>query len=379
MSTIFYSMSGEGRGHATRVRAIVEDLRQRHRVVLFASGQAHDLLAAQPLEGDVEVRRVEGLSFRYAGDGTLDYAATALGATGFLARMGRNVAALREAIRAERPDLAITDFEPLLPRAAEREGLPYACIDHQHFLTEFSTRDLPPLDRVRCLLMGLAVRAFHGNQRLTVVSSFYRPPLRRGPWRRRVRQVGVLLGQDVLAKTPSDEGFLLVYLRRDTPQRVFRALAACGLPARVYGTGRTGTDGPLAFLPVDRAAFVDDLARCRALVSTAGNQVVGEAIHLRKPVLALPEPGNWEQGINGSWVERMGIGRQADPRRLRSSRIRGFLDGLDGFRRNMESAGTCGNQDVSRLVEELLEEVARGKARPRTAWSQLVPAIGRAA
>lgn len=370
MPMIAYSMSGEGRGHATRVRAIVEDLRCRHRVVLFAPGQAYELLAPLYERMDVEVRRIEGLKFRYARGGTLDYGATLAGAAGFLLRLPERVAQLRDQLRAIGPDLAIVDFEPLLPRAAEAEGIPYVSIDHQHFLTEFSSCDLPAIDRVRCALMGMAVRFFHGRQRLTVVSSFYRPALRRGPWRRRVRQVGPLLGQDVLARSPSDDGFLLVYLRRDTPDRVFRALAECGLPARVYGTGRRGTDGTLSFHPVERESFVRDLARCTALVSTAGNQVVGEAIHLRKPVLALPESGNWEQGVNGFWVERLGIGLVRDPRDLRPGDIRGFLDRLDGFRLNLglEAAGSSGNADVARLVEEAVADALRaGRAsRPES-------------
>lgn len=379
MSTIAYSMSGEGRGHATRVRAIVEDLRTRHRVVLFAPGQAHDLLAPLYADSDVEVRRIDGMKFRYASDGTLDYGASVAGAAGFLARMPSLVRGMREDLRAIGPDLAIVDFEPLLPRAAEREGIPYVSIDHQHFLTEFTSRDLPLPDRLRCSLMGLAVRAFHARQRLTVVSSFYHPPLRRGPWRRKVRQVGVLLGEDVRARASSDEGFLLVYLRRDTPSRVFRALASCGVPARVYGTGRRGTDGSLEFLPIDRASFVDDLARCSALVSTAGNQVVGEAIHLRKPVLALPESGNWEQAINGFWVDRMGIGLRADPRRLRSDAIRAFLGRLDEFRHNMGRAGGAGNADVARIVEEALGEVARPRRVRQGAGVFATPLFGRAA
>jgi len=59
MAKIFVSLAGEGRGHATRVRALVERLRGPHEVVLFASHVAHQLLAAayrgQP---HVTVRRI---------------------------------------------------------------------------------------------------------------------------------------------------------------------------------------------------------------------------------------------------------------------------------------------------------------------------------
>lgn len=369
-------MSGEGRGHATRVRAIVEDLRARHQVVLFAPGQAHSLLAPLYAGSDVEVRRIEGLSFRYTKDGRLDYPASVGGATDLVVRIPVLVGVLRRTLREESPDLVITDFEPLLPRAAESEAVPYISIDHQHFLTEFTTRDLPLGARLRAFLMGMAVRSFHGRQRLTVVSSFYHPRSKFGFGRKPVRKVGVLLGKDIVSNHPVDDGFLLVYLRRQTPERVFDALASCGLPVRIYGAERPGIAAAnMSFHRIDRGTFVEDLARCRALVSTAGNQVVGEAIHLRKPVLALPETGNWEQEINGFWVAKMGIGMCRDPKRLLDSDIAGFLAGLDGFRHNMERAPAAGNEDVSRIVEEVLEGIARRKAGSRSTWFETLPSL----
>ena len=77
MSTIFYSMAGEGRGHATRVRTVVENLRANHRLVLFAPGAAHDLLAPLYAGSEVEVRRIPGLVFHYDTLGRLDHLATA--------------------------------------------------------------------------------------------------------------------------------------------------------------------------------------------------------------------------------------------------------------------------------------------------------------
>ena len=56
MATIFYSLSGEGRGHATRVRAVVEELRKRHRVVIYAPGHAYELLLPVYEGTDVDIR-----------------------------------------------------------------------------------------------------------------------------------------------------------------------------------------------------------------------------------------------------------------------------------------------------------------------------------
>ena len=78
MATIFYSLAGEGRGHATRVRTIVEQLRSEHRFVIFAPGDAFDMLAPLYAESDVVVQRIEGLRFAYGADNSVSPARTAL-------------------------------------------------------------------------------------------------------------------------------------------------------------------------------------------------------------------------------------------------------------------------------------------------------------
>ena len=152
MATIFYSMAGEGRGHATRVHAIVEDLRRRHRVVLFAPGQARDLLEPLYFGSEVEVVPIEGLSFQYRPDGSVDHPRTVRESLGLLRAFGHRVRELQERLEADRPDLVLTDFEPLLPRAAERCGVPYASIDHQHFLTTYSLRGMPLCQKAQAFL-----------------------------------------------------------------------------------------------------------------------------------------------------------------------------------------------------------------------------------
>src|ERR1035437_1914849 len=102
MATIFYSMAGEGRGQATRVRAIVEDLRKRHRVVLFAPGQAHDLLEPIYRDSDVEVRTIEGLSFRYRPDGSVDYLQSSIESAKCLRDYSRRIEELRKQIVTDR-------------------------------------------------------------------------------------------------------------------------------------------------------------------------------------------------------------------------------------------------------------------------------------
>jgi len=356
MAKIFYSLSGEGRGHATRVRGIVEQLRQEHEVVLFASSVAYDLLsAAYENCGNVSVRRIPGLQFAYRG-GRLDYFRSVCRSLPYLWRLPRLVRSMVEAIREHQPDLAIVDFEPSLPRAAKKCGVPMVSFDHQHFLVVSDLSDLPTRLRWKAWAISLSVRMFCKGEKGTIVSSFFRPPLKRR-WKDAV-QIGVLLRPAILNAVPNVGEHVLVYLRRFGSSNVLDALRQCGRPVRVYGLGRQPVDGNLEYFDVDEHGFVRDLATCYALISNAGNQLVGEALYLRKPMLALPEPGNFEQSVNAHFLRAGGGGDWAECEQLDGPRLRRFLDAVPRLREQIQHDGLNGNDDALEAIRRFLPQPA---------------------
>jgi uncharacterized protein (TIGR00661 family) len=192
MAKLFFSLSGEGRGHATRVRAVVEQLRDEHEILIYAPGEAFNFLNPIYRGTDIRVQRVAGLRFHYSETRRLDFRKTSQHALGYLKRLPSLVAMLKRAIREH---LIISDFEPALPRAARQLGIPYISIDHQNFLTTYDLRSLPLFLRLHAAYMGLIVRAYCRHQVHRVVSSFYFPPLK--PGLRNVTQVGVMLRREV--------------------------------------------------------------------------------------------------------------------------------------------------------------------------------------
>ena len=189
----------------------------------------------------------------------------------------------------------------------------------------------------------------------TVVSAFFRPPLRRG-WEH-VVQVGPLLRREILDATPRDDGFILSYLRRHTPFSAIEALADCGMPVRVYGLGQRDAVGQVSFHAIDERAFVADLTACRGLVSAAGNQLIGEALHLGKPLLVLPERAHSEQMMNSHFLRSMGCGDFCLLEEVTPGVVRAFVDGLDRFAAPLAAvAGRMdGTDDVLRVIRHRLE------------------------
>ena len=352
MACIAYSMSGEGRGHAARALALARALAARgHRLVLLAPGEANALLEPVFRGSRVVVRPHQGMRHVYSGSGRLRFFATAFRALPFLVRMPGRVRRLARWLRAEGVDLVIADFEPLLPQAARRAGVPWVSVDHQHFLLVSQLVGLPLRQRLHAAAVRPLFWLVSPRPAAGVVSQFYRLPLK-ARFRDRFRQAGVFHRPGMGKLTPRDDGFLLVYCRRAADPAILGAIASAGLPLRCYGAG---IDLPGVDCRAFHAeAFLRDLARCRALITTAGNQLIGEALALRKPVLALPEPGNFEQAINAHYLAASGAGVACPPERLTPGVVREFLDHPPAIRNHPLLDTADGLPEAVAIIERLL-------------------------
>ncbi|MBI1380599.1 MAG: teichoic acid biosynthesis protein [Planctomycetaceae bacterium] len=352
MAHIFYSCAGEGRGHATRVRAIVDSLSARHRVTVLAPRDAFELLSPAYLGTKVRVLRIPGLFFHYDRRGRVHYLRTGLAAAKYLLGLPSLVGDLANLLTRERADLVLTDFDPALPRAADRVGVPYVSVDHQSFLRVSDLSSLPLGLRLHARFMELVVRLYYDRPVHRVSSSFYRPPLR--PGMRDTTQVGVMLRPKLLATAPTAGNHLVAYFRRALPEGVLDALEELGLEVRLYGLGRAPDRGPIRYLEVSETGFLEDLASARALITTAGNQLVGEAHYLGKAVLAIPEPGNQEQRINGHFLEQGGGGEALEAEQVTVASLRAFLARCPEHEARIDRGFVAGNARALEAIERAL-------------------------
>ncbi len=334
MAKIFYSMAGEGRGHAARVRTLVEQLKSEHELHLFAPGDAFDFLQRfyGPDSPDPAVRlvRIPGLRFEYA-RGKLHLFRTIGRGLKFAAwDTPRLVRDLRERIRVEQPELVLSDFEPALPRAAHREQVPFLSIDHQHVLVACDLTSLSPELQWYAWWMGWAIRWHYEGRCHGVMTAFYQPPVK--PGFESLRLVGPIIRPEVASASPTTGDYLLSYLRSTTPDRVIDLLAATCRPVKIYGLGERPPRGRLTFHAIHERTFVEDLAGCHAVVCAAGNQLLGESLFLGKPALAIPEAFHHEQRINACFLQSMGAGDWTTLEDLDAERLQAFLSRCDEYR-----------------------------------------------
>jgi len=366
MPKLAISLCGEGRGHATRISTLVERLAPDHEVIIYTSADALTFLRGH--FGDryphVCLEEIPGVVFEYSG-GKLDLMRSIAAGLDYQARqLGPLVDRLLRDLEAFGADLAITDFEPALPRAAGRLNIPLVSVDHQHFLMAYDLDALPWSLQWNAWFMSHAVWMYVSEAADTIVSAFFRPPLRRG-WEH-VVQVGPLLRREILEARPRDDGFVLSYLRRHTPFSAIEAMADCGLPVKVYGLGQRDPVGNCSFHAIDDTTFVEDLAACRCLISAAGNQLIGEALHLGKPMLVLPERAHSEQLMNSYFLQTMGCGEFTYLEDVTADRVKLFVAGLDRFAPALAAVRgrMDGTDDVLRVIHHRLAQ--RQSSTPAT-------------
>lgn len=348
---IAYGIHGYGHGHATRAWAVLPDLLRRHDVRIFAGGDAFDTLS-----GAFDVQPIPTLGFAYRGARTSKWRTVKRNLPLALDLIGAGWATrhvLSEFRRFE-PDVVVCDCEPFTYRAAGMLSIPRIAFDHFGIMVRCKV-SLPWRDWVRSVIDRSIYQLIVGRPERALVSSFYAAP----PRSHGVRLVGPLLRGEVKSVTPSQGSHLLAYFNKGPNQltdSVLEALCGADVEVRLYGAGRQGRLGNVHFRPRGNRPFLEDLASCCAVLSTAGNQLVGEAMQYAKPMLVIPE-STVEQRMNAAAIERLSLGELTAPELLTSHTIRAFLDRAPSYANAARRLAQDGKAEAIETLETWINEL----------------------
>ena len=351
---IAYGVMGYGRGHAMRTSAVLPALMAEHEVTVFAGGDAYDVLA--PRFPTVRIPTIGYVYNEHGGHSVARTIARNLTPMSELLLRGSSLDRLKRELRRRNIQIVISDSEAWTHRAAAQLGIPRISFDHIGVIA-WCKPHFPPDLWVQGMRDAYAYRALMGDPQRILISSFY-PALPRRP---HMHLVGPLLRDEVLRADASEGDYLLAYFNKGEHQylpQVDRTLRQLDIPVVVYGTPYRGVVDNLDFRAPSLKGFVDDLAGCRAVICTAGNQLIGEAIHFGKPILALPENA-FEQRLNAHIIERMGVGMRGHLMRLTPSDVDHFLGLDDYFRSNMAEHARDGRAEAIEVLHRYIRELSR--------------------
>lgn len=348
MARIVYALSGQGRGHTSRVLAVSEALRSSGHEVTFCCGGTARTILEQQGEEVVPVpaltQEMQGNEVRLGETVTCNWRKV-LGGHAVIAR-------LADVFSAMRPDLLITDFEAFSWRAARRVGVPIVSFNHQQVLTETRYR-LPPRYWFAAGVTLGAVRMIAPRDPLHVLlTSFFFPPLKRPV---RTTLVPPIIRSAVQQLVPRSGDHVLVYYNQaEGTEHVLEMLRQVDAQFVVYNFEPERPDEypNLHFKEPSLEGFLQDLAASRAVICTAGFTLISEALYLGKPLMVVPNRGIFEQTLNALFLERDGLGRAVMDRSLTLDDVQRFLEETQPL--GMRQRDMCGNREAVACLEGLL-------------------------
>ena len=346
---ILYGVVGEGMGHATRSRVVLDHLVRRHDVHVVVSGRAREYLAAH----FANVHRIWGLTIAYGDNRVRTWRTVLQNLLGAVRGWPANVRAYFDVFSQFRPDLVISDFESFSYLFGKAHRLPVISLDNIQIIdrcehpAELLAGHEPDFDLARSLVGAKLPGCFH-----YLITTFFRPPVRR----ERTTLVPPVLRPEILAARSEPGEHLLVYQTSTSNLALPRALERTGIPARIYGLRRDlraeVVEGSLSYRPFDEARFVEDLRTARAVVAGGGFTLLSEAVYLHKPLLSVPVQGQFEQVLNALYLERLGYGRQAAA--ITEGVLADFLAALPRFERALAGHRQDGNAETWAALDALL-------------------------
>lgn len=368
---ILYGVVGEGMGHATRSRVVLEHLRARgHDLRIVASHDAATFLdrhfgTVMPIDG---MKMVFDSSNRVCRWRTI----ASILAKG-LYGLPRNIRAYFELIHdGFEPDVVISDFESWSHLYGMLHGVPVISLDNIQIVGRCKMPD-EVLDGRRWdyFLNKMLVRSKLPFCDRYLLTSFFKPEV----VGKKTSIHAPILRREVLEARPERGEHVVVYQSGGVDPALVESLRMSGVECRAYGVARDvvgeRVDGNLVHRAFDEQTFIDDLRTARAVVATGGASLMSEAIHLGKPVLSTPIAGQFEQNMNAIYLERLGFGQIA--RGIDHCTVSDFLRESDRFEDALAGYDRVGNSDLLRALDRELGtlDVAADRAEGREPWASV--------
>jgi uncharacterized protein (TIGR00661 family) len=301
------------------------------------------------LQNDFDVFETEGLHINNS-DNKVSVVKTFTDNIRKLSRGHKKLQALRHDIfKKLKPDCVITDFEPMTAYLANHYDIPLITIDNQHRMRYMEYPCPPKLQKDRLLTENI-IRAMVPKPDVSLITTFYFGQMKN----ERSFCFPPILRSEVLSLKPEQNDYILVYLTGGFGTFVDRLEDFKREQFIVYGHNEEGSRANLAFKPPSRDGFLRHLAGCKAVMATAGFTLMTESLHLRKPYLALPMRGQFEQELNGYLLAQLGYG--VNVRKVSSMAVSSFLYHVQDYAEELQSYTSTDNSAIMEKLDALLAD-----------------------
>ena len=121
----------------------------------------------------------------------------------------------------------------------------------------------------------------------------------------------------------------------------------------IYGFNKDLIDGNLTFKKFNDEEFYQDISSAKAIITNGGFTVISEALYLKKPIFSLPIKKQFEQMLNGKFIEQLGAGVYKMD--LCQKDLEDFLQNLDFYKKNLKSYNPGDQKETLKIIEDQIQ------------------------
>ncbi|MBQ6511217.1 MJ1255/VC2487 family glycosyltransferase [Methanobrevibacter sp.] len=344
---VFYCVCGEGMGHAIRTGVIVDKIKEKYDVYLFSSDRAYEYLKSK----FDNVYEIGGFNTVYINNkvNNLKTLSDALKRNPTNIKVGYEN--LYKKAAQLKPDIIVTDFEIYATMLSKIRNIPLISLDNIHMITQTKI-DYPKSHYIEMLKAKGVIKTYVVNPRFHILTSFFYPKVRSN---KNAVIYPPIIREEILKLEPKDGDHIIVYqTSRESEKLVGRLKALKNEKFIVYGFDKDETDGNLSFKHFNEDEFYDDLASAKAVICNGGFTFISEAIHLKKPIYSVPAIGNFEQTLNGFYVQKLGYGEYHEV--MSAKRVSNFLKRLPKYQQKLSKVKKTNNDGI---VRELIYRIEK--------------------
>ena len=281
---ILYAVQGTGNGHITRAMAIVPALKKYATVDVLISGFSYNL----DLPFKVKYK-FKGMSFCFGKKGGIDYLQTYR-----KNKVNRFLGEIKQ-LDLKEYDFVISDFEPVSCWAAIKQKK--VCIGLSNQASIFTEH--VPLPKSLDIAGKFVLKHYAPAQiNFGIHYQQYNDKI-----------FTPVISEEVRKLKTLNEGFYLVYLPAydiEKIRSVFREFDKERFV--IFSDVKEKTEKKnMIIYPLNRAAFLKQLARCYGVITAAGFSTTSEALFLDKKLLVIPQKNQFEQKCNALALKKMGV------------------------------------------------------------------------
>lgn len=343
---IFYCICGEGMGHAIRSSVIIDRIKDKYDVYIFSSDRAYKYLN----EKFDNVYKIGGFDTVYINN-KVNNTKTLINA---LKRNPLNIKEgyeeLYKKARKLSPDVIVTDFEIYATMVSKLLSIPLISLDNIHMITQTAI-DYPPKHQGEMLKAKGVIKSYVIKPKIHILTSFFYPKIK--PKKRAVLYPPVIR-EDILKLEPTIEDHIIVYQTSKESVKLVEQLKSLNEKFTVYGFNKDEVDENLTYKLFNENEFYNDLASAKAVICNGGFTFISEAISLKKPIYSVPAIGNFEQTLNGFYVQKLGYGEYHEE--MSPKKVEKFLKRLPKYQEKLAKVKKTNNDGI---VNELIYRIEK--------------------